>query len=362
MKQFICLLFILKLSVCHGQISIGKKDTIDSRILKEKRELWIYVPESAKGNPTQKFPVIYLLDGETYFHSFTGVVSHLSEVNGNAIIPDMIVVGIMNTIRSRDLSPTRDTASNVQPNGGGEQFTSFIEKELIPYIESHYATAPYRMLVGHSLGGIFTVNAFLKHSALFNAYLVLDPAFDWDKRKLLLESEAILSLSRLNNKSLFLGASSLCMESNKEFESILTKANVQGLRWSSKYYNEESHGSVPLIGSYDGLRFLFHFYKRPSFVTITDRSSEVLTQHYEMISNKMGYTIRPPENLLLGLAWRCRVLEKNVTKAYSFLNLAEQFYPESIAVNTELADLYTDKGDQAKAKHYREQAAKLSGK
>jgi predicted alpha/beta superfamily hydrolase len=362
MKQFICIFLLLKVSVSFGQYSIGKKDSLYSKVLKEQRALRVYVPESAKGDSKQQFPVIYLLDGETYFHSFTGEVSHLSEINGNAVIPDMIVVGIVNTTRSRDLSPTRDSLSNVQPNGGGEQFTRFIETELFPYINTHYPVAPYRMLVGHSLGGLFTVNTLLKHTGLFNSYLAIDPAFDWDKKKLLIESESQLLSTSFKNKSLFLGGSSLCIESNSAFESLLKKMDTNGLIWQSKYYNDESHGSVPLISSYDGLKFLFSFYKRPSFVTITDSSIKILAAHYEMVSTKMGYTIHPPENLLLGLAWRCRVLEKNYDKAYPFLHLAETCYPTSVEVNTALADLYTDKGDTLNANHYRVKAVKLSNR
>src|SRR6476660_6087335 len=157
MKYIICLIVLLTASVLPGQISIGIKDSVYSKILNETRELWVYMPESAKSNPEHKFPVAFLLDGETYFHSFTGEVSHLSEVNGNAIIPDMIVVGIINRNRMFDLSPGHDSTFNIQPNGGGEKFTMFIEKELIPYMDKHYPTAPYRMLAGHSLGGIFVV-------------------------------------------------------------------------------------------------------------------------------------------------------------------------------------------------------------
>jgi predicted alpha/beta superfamily hydrolase len=43
----------------------------------------------------------------------------------------------------------------IEESGGGEEFISFIEKELIPYIESKYATAPYRVLFGRFTWGIF---------------------------------------------------------------------------------------------------------------------------------------------------------------------------------------------------------------
>jgi len=364
MKLFFSTTLIFILSFSFGQvsnkISIGTVDSVYSKILKENREIWVYVPDNAKNNPKQKYPVVYLLDGNNYFHSFTGVVSHLSEVNGNAIIPDMIVIGIVNTNRGRDLTISYDSLSNYKPNGGAELFTSFIEKELIPYIEYHYSTAPYRMLVGHSLGGLFVTNTLLKHTSLFNSYLALDPSFDWDKKKLLLESKSIMANDKFENKSFFLGGSSLCIESNNEFEAILKSNAPPSLNWTSKYYNEDSHGSIPLIGSYDGLRFIFKFYKRPSFVNMTDSSANILATHYENLSKKMGFTIYPPEDLIIGLAWRCRVFDKKYDRAYSFLEIAEKYYPESAAVYSALGDLFFDMGETEKSKKYFEKAQELT--
>lgn len=353
---------ILKLSFSFGQITIGKTDSLYSNILQENREIWVSMPKGAQGNPDQKYPVAYLLDGELYFHSFTAEVSHLSEVNGNSIIPDMIVVGIVNTNRVLDLSPTVDSASWMQPNGGGEQFTAFLENELIPYIDKNYPTVSYRTLVGHSLGGIFVMNTFLKHTQSFNAYIALDPSFDWDSKKLITEADAILSKNSFEKTILFLGGSSLCLESNAEFEALLNTHKPKGLKWKCQYYKDDSHGSVPLIGFYDGLRLIFDYYKRPSFKVITDESATTLASHYENITKELGYIVSPPQDLLLGLAWRCKTLEKEFERALKFLQLAEQYYPQSPDVHFSLAEYYNDTGDNEKAVMYMEKGSALGGK
>lgn len=362
MKFFLSTLFLLNVSLCIGQITIGKTDSLYSNILQENREIWVSIPKGFQGNPAQKYPVAYLLDGELYFHSFTAEVSHLSEVNGNSIIPDMIVVGIVNTNRVLNLSPTADSASWMQPNGGGEQFTEFIEKELIPYVDKNYPTVGYRTLVGHSLGGIFVMNTFLKHTPLFNAYIALDPSFDWDGKKLINEAGSILSKNKFDKSCLFLGGSSLCLESNAEFEALLNTNKPKDLKWKCRYYKDDSHGSVPLIGSYAGLRFIFDFYKRPSFKVITDESVTTLANHYENISKELGYTVSPPQDLLLGLAWRCKTLEKEFDRALKFLQLAEHHYPQSPDVSYSLAEYYNDTGDNEKALMYMERGNALSGK
>lgn len=205
-KATIFFFLLLSLTVCKAQdlnnaITIGTVDSLKSKILNETREIWVYVPDN--GNPTQKYPVAYLLDGDWYFHSFTGIVSHLGEISGNSVIPDMIVVGIVNTDRIRDLTPTVDSSTN-ELTGGGEAFTSFIEKELMPYVETKYPVTPYRMLIGHSIGGLLVVNTFLKHTSLFNSYIALDPSLWWDSKKLLNESHSILKQDKFKGKSLFL--------------------------------------------------------------------------------------------------------------------------------------------------------------
>src|SRR6185369_3299172 len=98
---------------------------------------------------SQRYPVVYLLDGDAHFPSVVGLVQQLSQVNGNTVVPEMIVVAIPNTDRTRDLTPTHVSTdapfmdSNfARTSGGGENFISFIEKELMPHIDSVYPTQP----------------------------------------------------------------------------------------------------------------------------------------------------------------------------------------------------------------------------
>ena len=43
------------------------------------------------------------LDGDAHFPSVVGIIQQLSQVNGNTVFPEMIVVAIPNTDRTRDL-------------------------------------------------------------------------------------------------------------------------------------------------------------------------------------------------------------------------------------------------------------------
>ena len=137
-------------TIQHGAIVLGRVDSVASAVLKEQRKLWVYVPADAS-DPAylpQHYPVVYLLDGNDHFASVTSMVQYLAQ---EEICPEMIVVGIPNTSdinRTRDLTPSQPAsfdgmpAADLKASGGGENFTAFLEKELIPYIDAHYPTTP----------------------------------------------------------------------------------------------------------------------------------------------------------------------------------------------------------------------------
>jgi uncharacterized protein len=265
---------------------IGKRDSVVSKILGEKRIVWVYLPSHYNEQGEKRYPVVYLLDGGWNFSAFTGIVYHLSEILGNKLVPRMIVVGILNTERRRDLTPTvapanenDKTARRSYQTGGGEKFVSFIKNELIPYIDSSYHTSANRILIGHSLGGLTVMNVLINHTDLFHAYVAIDPSMWWDNRKLLLQASEILKQKKFEGKSLFLAIANTMKpgmdttqmqtdtsEFTNHIRSIFLLRNVleqnpgNGLNWSYKYYPSDTHGSVPLIAEYDAMRFIFKSY------------------------------------------------------------------------------------------------------
>lgn len=345
-------------------IVIGKTDSIQSNILGEQRKIWVHVPNGAN----QKYPVVYVLDGDGHFSSVVGMIQQLSSVNGNTICPKMIVVGIRNTDRTRDLTPTHVDADPsmmldsifAKTSGGGENFIAFIEKELMPHIEAKYPTAPYKMLIGHSFGGLAVMQAFTHHTDLFNSYICIDPSMWWDNQKLLKETQKVLAEKKFDGKSLYLGIANTLDEGmdiknvekdtsndSKHIRSILAlqssfeKNTKNGLLYRGKYYPDDTHGSVPLITEYDALRFFFDFY--PMQLTMKDfaDSTGVLLNkyqdHYANLSKKMGYTLNPDESEINSMGYD--FLSRKVYKtAESFFKFNIVNYPESCNVYDSYAD------------------------
>lgn len=376
MKQFSIIFFLIAISFPGnsqtGKIEIGIIDTVYSGILNEKRPVWIYVP--GKENPGYstdvRYPVIYLLDGDWHFISVAGTLQHLSYTNGNTVCPEMIIVGIPSIDRYRDLTPEPDSAYSIN-SGGNEKFISFIEKELIPYIDSVYPTEPYRMLIGHSLGGLTVINTLIKHTDLFNSYLAIDPSMWWNNQSSLRETISALSNYKFNNKSLFLAIANtmdkgqdtltvrndntrntLPIRSNLELSDCLNSNTGNNLNSMTRFYTNENHGSIPHIATYDAMHFFFDFYNlkltKKDYADTTMALGRKVENHYKNVSEKMGYEIIPSENTVYVYAINSLFM-KNYTQAEYFFNLNIQYHPGSFIAYDSFADYYAATGNDGQA-------------
>ena len=79
---------------------INDKFTIKSKILNEKREIYVFLPPGYKDSGID-YPVIYLLDGHSLHNVCASFVQHYANRDR---IPNAIVVGIASTERLRDFS------------------------------------------------------------------------------------------------------------------------------------------------------------------------------------------------------------------------------------------------------------------
>jgi hypothetical protein len=161
----------------NPSFSIGEIVAYHSEILKEDRELNIYLPNSYQADSLKTYPVIYLLDGskdEDFIH-IAGLVQFgsFSWIN---MLPETIVVGISNIDRKRDFTyPSNNKQDNdeLPTSGGSEKFINFIEQELQPYITKNYRTAATKTLIGQSLGGLLATEILFKKPELFDNYKII---------------------------------------------------------------------------------------------------------------------------------------------------------------------------------------------
>src|SRR5687768_11355808 len=324
--------------------------TIKSQAVGEDRTILVKVPANYERTHTV-YPVIYMLDAHAPQNAMmTGIVEQ--QVWGG-VISDAIIVGIQNTIRSRDLTPTPGERAD---GGGAEKFLRFIETEVIPYVEKNYRTEPYRTIAGHSLGGLFVVYAMLERPDVFNGYIAASPHMQWDNNYLIKRVEESLKKRPEWNKTLFvgLGDEPPYMESYNALQQLLKQSKPKNLEYEFRLFKEENHGSVVLPAYYAGLRKIYAGWSVPGGGSVAD-----IENHYDNLSKRYGYTIKVPEALMNRIGYQLLAAGKTAEAIAVFeKNVAS--YPGSANVYDSLGEGYERSGDKAKARGYYEKAWKMA--
>jgi predicted alpha/beta superfamily hydrolase len=176
--------------------SIPQYDTlsVNSAALGELRHINVHLPTNYSGAITNRFPVLYMPDGGID-EDFPHVVNTVDSLTALGEIRPVIVVGVPNTERRRDLTgPTRvHSDSAVAPHvGGSAAFRAFFRDELIPEINRRYRTTPERSIVGESLAGLFIVETFLREPTMFDHYVAFDPSLWWNHGALVDSASVLL--------------------------------------------------------------------------------------------------------------------------------------------------------------------------
>lgn len=373
-------------------IILGEKISLESKILNETRNIWVYLPEGAKDKLSKKkYPVLFLLDGPTHFYSVSGMIKQLSTANDNMIVPEMIIVGIQNTDRLRDFTLTHSDISYMGDSvnwisGGSNKFFDFIEYELISYLDSNYSTNSYRTFIGHSLGGLCIIDALINRTQLFNNYVAIEPSLWWDNQTLVIRADTALKAKRFKGKALYVGVANTLSEwkdistirndtskisthirSILHFVDSAETRTDNGLLFKWKFYNNDDHCSVPLIAEYDALRFFFSWYPIKGVDDFFDRSlsktSEelinLINSHYKNISDHYGYNVLPPEDYINSLAYGF-MYNKIFEKAYALYNLNIQNYPQSPNVYNSMGGYYLSQSDTLNSNKYYQKAEEIS--
>lgn len=245
--------------------------TIHSKVLNEDRKIYIHRPKPNSANSDKRFAVLYVMDGENHFELLAQYADYLSRQDVLAI-PKLIIVGIPNTKRTRDLTPTvsaigytgkPDANISKKPSGGNENFLKFINTELIPVIDQSYKMQPYKIFAGHSFGGLAAINCMLTHPEMFDAYIAVSPSFWWDNGYLLKLADQKLEKGAALNKTFFYsdgnegGSSSSFHTDLLKFDSLIVNKNPNGLNHLYKHYPTETHMTEPIVAYFDALRFIF---------------------------------------------------------------------------------------------------------
>ena len=351
MKRFAILvsLFWLAFGVVHAgePITIGEMVTIPSKVLGEERTILVSTPPTYDQS-SQRYPVLYMADGGAHLTHTRGTVDFLARLG---LMPQVIVVGVNNTDRTRDLTPTHVASRTINgrvfenpTSGGASKFLDFFEQELFPYVEDHYRTLPLRFFTGHSFGGLFALNALFTRPAMFHALLAVSPSLNWDDDLPIRQADSFFDGRDELNVTLF-----VAMADEEEgdpaptrldrLEKKLSEADTEGFEWAVMRMPDENHGSVVLRAHYWGLRKVFEGWQLP-----TDEETgrfvgglDGIKAHYAGLSKKYGVTVAPDENTVNAIGYQ--VLGREEFEA------AIAIFRYNVELNPESANVYDSLGE-----------------
>lgn len=243
-------------------LTIGETVTLKSKILKEDRILNIYLPQGF--DKTKSYPVIYLLDGsmnEDFIH-VSGLVQFFNQMYA---MPETIVVGIANVDRKRDFTyhtDMKDLQKDYPTTGHSDQFISFLEKELKPYVESHFKTTD-KYLFGQSLGGLLATEILLKKPEMFNNYFIISPSLWWDDQSLIKQAKQMLSKTPDTKKFVYVsvgkGEHPVMVKDAEDIYDILKNSNKKNWTVEYKMMEGDNHATILHRSLYEGLVKMFPY-------------------------------------------------------------------------------------------------------
>jgi len=262
-------LFLLIFATFNAQTSvsedliIGKKVTLDSKILNEKRTLNIYLPQTY--DKTKSYPVIYILDGSMN-EDFLHLVGLQQFFNMQFKMPDFIIVGIANVDRKRDFTfhtDLKDLQKDYPTTGHSDKFIRFLGEELQPFIDKNYKTDKTKYIIGQSLGGLLATEVLLNKPNLFTHYFIISPSLWWDDESLLNKANALLSAQKDDERFVYVSVGknehkTMVKDADALYQ-VLKNSGKKNLKVEYNLMTDDNHATILHKSVYEGFLKLFPY-------------------------------------------------------------------------------------------------------
>ena len=232
------------------------------------------------------------------------------------------------------------TAENPLIEPGSAVQTTGASSELIPRIDRANRTDDYRILFGHSLGGLFALYSAADPASPFRAHLAIAPTLDWDNRWALRQAEAGFGGKRSAQAFLYVARGDDLGQALADFDGFVAavrKHAAPELRVHAAAFPDEMHVTIPLITAIDSLRQLYAGYRlHPDDA---DKGLVYADEHFANVSKRMGVTLPVPEIVVTEMGYGLLGRDK-VDEAIAVFERNVQQFPQSANAADSLADGY----------------------
>ena len=220
---------------------------LESATLGETRTVNVYAPPGYDAGD-RRYPVLYMPDGGVG-EDFPHIANTIDTLIQRGAIAPVLVVGIENTERGRDLTPDSRTEYDRQfapMTDGASAFRTFIRDELVPEIDRRYRTNGERAIVGESSAGLFVVDTFFREPGLFDRYIAMDPALWWDDHALVRRAgERLPGLAGDRLTLWFAGSNAADIAPHTDsLAAVLRGAAPGSVRWRYEPRRDEEHRTI----------------------------------------------------------------------------------------------------------------------
>ncbi len=168
--------------------------TLASQVLAETRVLNVWLPPGY-AETEARFPVLYMPDGGVG-EDFPHLANTVAELVAQGAAPSLLLVGIENTERRRDLTGPSEVPADAEiapVTDGASRFRAFLADELFPEVARRYRVNDRRAIVGESAAGLFIVETLLLRPEMFDVSVAMDPALHWNDHFLVRHAPGLLA-------------------------------------------------------------------------------------------------------------------------------------------------------------------------
>lgn len=366
--NFIFLLFSISITA-QDYSGITKTHKLESKVFNKEREIDVFVPFSYTENPTQSYPTMYLFDGQfdALFDMTSGISDYMSQVGE---LNEFIIVGIKTENRPSEFTPmytnekTKEDWEDITV-GQAEILENHLKNEIFPFVESNYRVQPFRLAIGHSLGGTFVLNTILSQPNFFQAIIAISPNLSYDYEQLITKFDTYFKNNDSVRKLIYISAGTVGSMENKfrvsaeKLDHIINYYNPKEIKYNFEILENENHSTTPIYTISKGLKEVAKIW------VISEEQTEKLLEDdskpfvndikafYANLSTWLTYDVKPTADEVNGFGYECVYADK-FEEALKVFDWALELYPNNANLYDSKAEAYEKNGDfkQAKA-HYK---------